>query len=420
MARQQELARQFEMYANEADLLFPNPQQSDPNFNKEIEARERTALTSTLVGPNARSQVPTKGLYIFVQDYGEGMANWRQSIAELFYVAKHLDATFVEPCARAGRLSSCSKLSESPGAKFRLHQVMDLTYWRSYHPNIITEEDFLLVQNVRQPEIFLDCQTFYGRSCGKRNTYAKKDLPILANAMNVSQTSTAIWQLKTYYRGGLTAYTTSHVGNSKSEIRDLLNNFTPTPNEYNRVKKWIHQVVTNSTTPPNDIDAPLPKFATIQWRPEHTAGLNHVTCAQAIIEARDVLSEEAGIPKENFLLMSSLSENLALSWGGVAGDAAASKGRDKQALAMLKEAGFKRLEKMYNANLHDATFPPVWDLITAELATSHSTCSGCNSHICKACNHQGSASKYFLEKRKKKRSTLPESEKGFTHNCWAE
>ncbi|KAI2509374.1 hypothetical protein MHU86_5007 [Fragilaria crotonensis] len=66
---------------------------------------ETSAYASRTIATPSFQQPKDTSLWIYVEEYSEGMATWRKSLAEILMVAKKLNATVVEPCIR--RILAC-------------------------------------------------------------------------------------------------------------------------------------------------------------------------------------------------------------------------------------------------------------------------------------------------------------------------
>ena len=85
--------------------------------------------------------------WIHVLNFDEGIASWRESLAELLYLAHTYKATLVEPCMKNGRLMSCARLPSS--GRVHLSQVLDFRHLqKTYGSSIIASHRLFDGENV--------------------------------------------------------------------------------------------------------------------------------------------------------------------------------------------------------------------------------------------------------------------------------
>lgn len=141
----------------------------------------------------------------------------------------------------------------------------------------------------------------------------------------------------------------------------------------------------------------------IQWRPE-TFEIDYFRCANAIIGMRGLISQQTGIPLENFLLISPLSLRKSLQWGGVRDWAEKQPHSSYPSLQRLYDAGFHKLEQTFNDSVVDGSLLSVWDFTLAQEAKYFTNCAQSSesrtSAFCDMCNHRGMSQDYTLEVRR--------------------
>lgn len=141
----------------------------------------------------------------------------------------------------------------------------------------------------------------------------------------------------------------------------------------------------------------------IQWRPE-TFSIDYIQCANAIIEMRQLISNETGIPLQNFMLISPLSLRKSLQWGGVREWADKQPDSSYPSLQKLYDAGFHKLEQTFHESVIDGSLLSVWDFTLAQEARYFTNCARSSetktSRFCDICNHRGYSQDYAIEVRR--------------------
>ncbi|KAI2509382.1 hypothetical protein MHU86_5015 [Fragilaria crotonensis] len=152
------------------------------------------------IGIQDSAQQMGKSLWIYVEEFSEGMATWRISFAEILMVAKRLNATVVEPCIGGGRLRTCRI------TKYRLGQVYDLERLRQFHPHIASYAEYQDMLTRETPLIIKMCHQIQGGSpsplivCGQNvsNMFQVPSNHLLDQALQQVNATTVIHIM--YYR----------------------------------------------------------------------------------------------------------------------------------------------------------------------------------------------------------------------------
>ena len=355
------------------------------------------------------------GLWIHVVEFAEGMAAWRAAFFELLVLAKSLNATLVEPCVVGGRLSSCTR---APKTAVRLGDYYDLRQARQYHSKIASAEEFIeatgynhtspQLYNKKTPNMFalsLDRkQSDLGKLLNVAPSYDRPTQKNLDKAIENSVNATTILEITTMRKWSLNKYQYQGKTLDKQLADRLMSRTFFRQEQFDYVRSLLR---TKFNIKPDD------KFGVIQWRPE-LKGLNYTDCAHAILETRDVVSSQRGIPKENFILISPLSHRKSMQWGGVA-TMAKKDPTSYPSLQMLMDAGFHKLEEALPVNITDGSLLVVWDMITAMMAEDLSSCARCPKSVCGKCNYQGAASLYTVMLQD---AYIADKKEKTTNVCW--
>ncbi|CAB9525347.1 expressed unknown protein [Seminavis robusta] len=350
-------------------------------------------------------------LWIHVLNWSEGMAAWRLSVEEVLTAAKAMNGTFVEPCVNSGRLQSCAVFPGTPGA--RLGHLVNLEELKKFHPYIVSWEEFVAATGYdnshrQSPHYFHACFEKYPCTDGDSEvppTFRQYTVKVMEDAAKAGQQGTSILEIASYRKQALVRF--QYRGRPLKDIipntQGLISRAGFPPSAYQRVEEMLEKLN-------------IPKgsrWAAIQWRPE-IAGLDYIKCAESILWARDHISHRDNIPETNFILMSPLSNMKGLQWGGVKHMAEANQETSYPSLNMLLDAGFKKLEQTFGADLPDGGLLAIYDFILGQTATSFTTCSGCSAaSYCSQCNYQGAASQFVLDIR----GQYQKANEG-TESCW--
>lgn len=385
-------------------------------------------------------------LWMYIHTANEGISNWRRSFAQLLLFARSMNATIVEPCVAGGMLRSCN--ATDPGYKatppaylYPLRDIMDMEKVLDIHPRIVPYDDFVRVTKYNDPETHVNRGCFakfynkfpFCKDRGLPNYWGgQSDIEPIDNAVKERDSGKhGIVEMVDYWKYALAYYHRPGACGSRkckrpAEIDDeealQLKDKLPFPEKvYDDINGMLATLLPDKTPRPETEGGGF-NFGAIQFRPE-TRYIPYIECAQAIIETRDVMAKEHGIPKGNFLLLSPLSARKSLMWDGV-NATTHDNGVEiaDQALKMLTEAGILRLEQAHT--IDDGTLPAIWDMSLASMATAYSTCARgkkCFSAMCRQCNYRGRSATFTLFLRRKRREQLGIfGSKNSTHFCWPE
>ena len=368
---------------------------------------------------------PRPILWIHVVSFGEGMASWKMSFTFLLGAAKHLGATLVEPCIQNGRLHSCA-LEQNITAAIRLRHVFDLDKIKQVYPYVVSYEEF-----VKETNYFYNSSTGHGHLpntdntivtclserdplCGSiKNSYGVKRSKFMYDARDKAIQATTLLEIVQFDRWSLQKWKKKEDNGSTTLVMDSLGlkpeQLLHFPSSlYGKVESMLHDALNISKRTP---------FAAIQWRPEQMKA-GYTECAQAILDARGIISQQDDIPMENFVLISPLSLVHSLQWGGVANEADANINTSYPSLQHLYNNGFKKLDQSFGSTgsetIPDEVFLYIYDMILAQKAKSFTTCSGCSPReFCSKCNWQKEASKFAVYLRSEYTGG-----QGKTNTCW--
>ncbi|CAB9528186.1 expressed unknown protein [Seminavis robusta] len=348
-------------------------------------------------------------MWIHVVHWAEGMAAWRVALEQMLQVAKAVNGIFVEPCVQAARLESCASFG-GEGKGVRLGSMVDLDELKRFHPHIVSYDDFVreTSYNFAQPQgpqIHFACLDKTKR-CEERgikinSSYKSQSQPSLEAAYQASFNGMVIWEVVKYRKF---AFNGLQINGQPVSVGSPTIRFPPA--QYAKVEEMLETSLGIARGS---------RWAAIQWRPEIDP-MDYTKCAEAILWTRDLVSHRDNIPESNFVLISPLSNNKGLQWGGVKKMADRNSNTSYPALDMLLNAGIKKLEQSFD-QVYDGGLLAVWDFIMAETATVLSTCSGCKRGTCTRCNYQGASAGYVLGLRKTYQKRHPES-KSATDQCW--
>jgi hypothetical protein len=133
---------------------------------------------------------PPPGLWIYVNEWNEGIARWSRSFSELIVLAKKFNATVVEPCIKNGRLVPCGQEQ----GNLTLGEVFDVS---SFRPWLGSQDEFERRAAVSHTERMcmhkksVDCK---GRK-GVKQFYHKPRSNVLENAVIRGRTSASVLEI---------------------------------------------------------------------------------------------------------------------------------------------------------------------------------------------------------------------------------
>ncbi|KAI2509376.1 hypothetical protein MHU86_5009 [Fragilaria crotonensis] len=309
-------------------------------------------------------------VWIYVQEFSEGMATWRISLAEILMVAKRLNATVVEPCIEGGRLRTCHV------AKYRLGQVYDLRRLRRFHPHIVSYEDYQTMLAVENPIIITTCLQFPrgtpspDKVCGNvTNTYQEKVNAPIEKALQYNNGTTVI-HIKYYRQGGFlnTKFERKRLVLARFIEPILTDHFEFESQHYDSVDYLLRLMGISNNS----------HFDVIHWRAERP-DINYDDCATKILQARKNMGSKAAV------LLSSINLQADRQWF----DPDRYNQSDAiQGLNRLLDSGFLKLDQVLDKvqnMIPDQIVVPVWDQIIAQKARRFATCTrGCRQkeHLC--------------------------------------
>ena len=322
-------------------------------------------------------------LWIHVKSFDEGLSGWRITLSEILVLARKLNGTLVEPCIHNGRLGSCREDS-----KVRLRDVFNMTILESFHSYIVPFEHFQNQTALGGAQHFTMCmQKSSPRSlCKKGDSQFKKwHSREIEQSIEASRDGHAVLEIEHFrkyafnrmrYKGSLLV--------QQSLVTTVMDQYLVFLEEHHRTVDHLLQKMGIHGG-----------FAVIQWRGE-LENMDYLKCAQAVLNARQAMN----LPNTSFVLMSSLNTHKSLQWSG-AKRMAEKKSSAHEALSLLMNAGFYKLDSAIGTDVKDLVFLAVWDLIIAMKADSFATCSDCSRfHFCTKCNYQGKFMRLAMSLRK--------------------
>jgi hypothetical protein len=138
-------------------------------------------------------------LWIYVSSWAEGMSSWIFSVSQMLVLAQSLNATFVEPCMKNGRLLPCGT-----NATVKLTDIFDLQELIKLHPSIIASQQDFDRQAVTAKR-FKICLTGPSRKsdCKKKDgpyRYGFKSIPELDEAISESTRNESVLEINPLWR----------------------------------------------------------------------------------------------------------------------------------------------------------------------------------------------------------------------------
>ncbi len=371
---------------------------------RSIQKSKSSRLNSENAKTNPRASISLKdrkstSLWMYVEQFSEGMATWRISLAEILTVAKKLNATVVEPCILHGALRACDNYS------VRLNQVYDVDRLRQFHAHIASYEDYLAMLAVEEPDIVPMCfQHPQGvpsveRACGNLTNLFKKSVNAPLETVLQRNDVTTVIHIKYYRQGG---FRITRVG--KDELVGLHNTTLQTLDEYFDFERQHYDTVDHLLQLmgiSNNSD-----FDVIHWRAEKR-NIDYDDCATKILQARQAMGSNTTV------LMSSINQLTDMLWYNP------NKYKQSDAirnLDRLLDSGFLKVDQVLEnvRNLiPDKIVLPVWDQIIAQKARRFATCTkqcADTNHFCAACNYRGNFAQTTIDLRTK----IGKS----SHECW--
>ncbi|CAB9508520.1 expressed unknown protein [Seminavis robusta] len=420
------------------------------NKSRPIQSKESTTTTTPLIViPPAKllaADRPRPNLWIHVATFAEGLASWKIAFTSLLSLAKYANGTLVEPCIKNGRLQSCRH-----GTALRMGQIYDLERVRQIYPHVVSYEEFekatgyhyntknQVLDIRRHPynnNTYHACLVKAKSSCTFQqytgstakggdstartkatheipSTWQERQQPVLEAAIRNSRHSPTLLEIPNFTRRAF-RFWKDHT--TKQLIQDTLGIDSEHLLHFQDYHTHqVEQFLTRSLQLP-----PGTPYAALQWRPE-LMHEDYLPCAQAILEARDLISKQDDI--HHFVLLSPLSLVPQLQWGGVAREAKLSRNTSYPSLQLLLDSGFTKLEQVLGdavADVPDEVFLVIWEFLLAQKATTFATCSDCpDTEFCSKCNWQGRASKYAIHLRATAATNNNQTAAAAkTHTCW--
>ena len=346
----------------------------------------------------ATSDQQPKGpsLWIYVQQFSEGMATWKISFAESLMVAKKLNATVVAPCIRRGRLRTCDD------STYRLDQVYDFRLLRQYHPHIVSFDDYQSMLAVENPVIISMClqnPKAYPppvELCGNiSNWYKKRVNPLLDMALEQNNGTTVI-HIKFYRRGGFHRTRVGDEGLADFEMTEsiLATYFAFERGQYEAVDKILGLMGISNTL----------DFDVIHWRGE-ARNMPYDDCVNKILQSREAMSSHTTV------LLSSIRRQPDMQWYTSDNQSEAIESLDR-----LLNSGFHNLDQVLDKvqdMIPDKVVLAIWDQIITQKARRFATCTRCCQgarNPCVACNHLGNFAQTAVDWRNENNKT--------SDHCW--
>ena len=358
-----------------------------------------TTPTSSSVVLNDSHVVANTGslrprLWILVSDWGEGMAGWIRSLSEVLLLAKSLNATLVEPCARNGRLKSCSVTSSLPVSEiFNIPHLFEGT--NNQVPLMAPYSVFEQETAARDLPRFAFCMCLHSlQRCLKRcadqgvpNRIHRREIPEIVQAVNEVETSRkdVILEITNMWRNSLENFL---LRNQAVMTRMELIEFRQShferfhPRHYEYVDSLLRR-------------ANLTRFSVIHWRAEKP-NIDYIECAQDVLKSREIMDarRDRGTHQHEWILASTLSTNVDLMWSGSKKQALMNARSPPEAALdlLINQKDFRKIDNLVPiSEMEDSTLLPVWDLILATRADQYATCTRecAKDSGCGTCNHRG-------------------------------
>ncbi|GKY94835.1 hypothetical protein MPSEU_000448700 [Mayamaea pseudoterrestris] len=360
-------------------------------FQSQVMTVDRAALR--LVGRNDTNNTNSPELYVYVSGWMEGMSSWMISLSEMVVLSKELNATFVEPCIRKGRLCSCKSKGNT---LTRLSHVLDMDKLKKYHSSIITYDEFVERTEPYAGNAKAICMHHFSPKpvcVGAPLMYGRKRIPQVDDAIWSSQLAPTILEIRRY---GRYAFQKSEWVSDAEAARVKQQYLRLAPQHFQHVDGLLKSMGIASHEP----------YSVIHWRAE-IPGIDYMNCAKRIIEVRETMKLNHSV-----ILMSSLNTREEYSWDGARNMAKNTSA--SSALRSLLDAGFLKLDQVVDYDsLADSVMFPVYDLILAMKAREFVTCTkGCeDDSICAVCNWRGQFAGLAVSLRQ-------EVEKRKSVHCW--
>ena len=343
-------------------------------------------------------------LWIYVQDFKEGMASWRPAFAEILIVAKALNAVVVEPCIERGYLTSCY-CCQKP---LRLSDIYEMEKLQEFHHLIAPFDDYeemLATQKYQEFKLCMHSGTPPDHvACSQGPikqpviNYSKKAKQLeqlLQNAVQQSSLTHSVLDIVSYRRE-----TFLHKPYKGKKLVGAIkvrlvsgDNFVFRKEHFEIVAEIVSAMGISG------------KFNAVHWRAEQK-GMDYMSCAEEVIRVRTRMYPN----QKDYVLLSSLNEYGHLQWSGTK---RFTNDQSQKALTHLMNQGFKKTDTIWQdtKQITDVVLLAVWDLILAMQAENFATCSNDCGGWCAACGHRGNFAKAAI------RSRLLAGQNG-THKCW--
>lgn len=347
---------------------------------------------------------------------------------ELLVLAKHIQATFVEPCILKGRVVSCRKIPAASKNILRMGQVFDLTKLKDmiYPALIVSQETYndyasseqqLSNTNTEQQRFCMHSGNpsplVLCRSHGKllENYYDATTNPMLERAVETHRQQQQQQQQQLVVEGdgrqSITSTTTTihiHVyrkfGFLKTRIQDQLvvnqtlvqdileHHLDFHPTHYKTVDGFLESMGIQEN-----------RYNAIHWRAELPT-MNFMACAATLGQAKRVMNKNMNNDTSGSMptvLISSLNKNPWLQWG-----VESSRG-SKPLQSLMENDGFLKLDTVPDKPMTDMLHLAIWDQILAQKAYNFATCTkACRKkHPCSLCNYRGHFGEIVMGLRKK-------------------
>jgi hypothetical protein len=375
----------------------------------------------------------------------EGMSNWKISLAQFISVARGAGAVIVEPCVARGMLRNCNASDPGtytggvprqalPEGMVPLREVFEMQTFLDYYPKIVPYDEFLRYTNYGTSIANVEkiCMSRWLANAGPQHICRANNISNYMMGAHIEpidrmfsatkeRNEHAVVEIYNLWRWGIASYKPGC--NDKrcrqfpvaidANWKDFEQQFSFPKHQIQNVKEMLQQLLPDTTLM---ADGNI-NFGALQWRPEGQT-IPYMECAKALVKARDVLAAQHNIPKENFLLMTPLSERKDLVWDGVAFDARNHTNTVIEALQYLRANSIQRLEDVHSVN--DGSLPAVWDFVAASLATAYSTCHRCRGSFCHHCSYSGHSATFSMSNREKYRHDAGLQWENTSRSCWPE
>ncbi|KAI2491471.1 hypothetical protein MHU86_23086 [Fragilaria crotonensis] len=366
-----------------------------PAVNEQTASRSIQKPKSSSAKASTNTNIPllqrkASSLWMYVEQFSEGMATWKISLAEILTVAKKLNATVVEPCILHGTLRACDNYT------VRLNQIYNVDRLRQFHPHIVSYEDYQTMLAEEKPTIVPMCFQHpqgipaVAKVCGNLTNLYKVSVNAPLQSVLQPSKGTTVMHIAYYRQGGLRVTRVGRetlVGHHNTTLETLDKYFAFDRQHYDTVDYLLELMgIANNSD-----------FDVIHWRAEKV-NIDYDDCANKIMQARQAMGSNTTV------LMSSINQLTDMLWYNPRRYNQSDAIRN---LNRLLDSGFHKLDQVLDKvrnMIPDKIVLPVWDQIIAQKARHFATCTkqcADANHLCKACNFRGNFAQTTVDLRTK-------------------